>query len=110
VGKLGVREKSLIHQVVRQSTPAPSPPFHLGFIPAFLQDFDDPSDGVPGGVGNFNQTPSGGGTTNNFTTNNFLFQSLDAEDGDNGAPNSSTNFAATPATDQFIQIAFESWG
>jgi len=91
VGKLGVREKSLIHQVNRVPVSGP-PGFGTGFIPAFLQDIDDPVDGAPGGVGNFNAHPSS--TTNVYTTNNYIVSAQQdfIEDTDNGVPGSAGNF------------------
>src|SRR5512135_1400687 len=56
MGKLGVREKSLIHQTpLQKTTPIATPGFGTGFVPFGNVEPDDPEQGVPGGANNFNQ-------------------------------------------------------
>jgi hypothetical protein len=61
VGKLGVREKSLIHATpLMRASGVPVPGFGTGFLPFgnSVDLSDDAVEGVPGGVGNFNNRPS----------------------------------------------------
>jgi hypothetical protein len=54
MGKLGVREKSLIHQTpLRKSVPFPTPGFGTGFVPFGAVEAEDGEQGVPGGTLNF---------------------------------------------------------
>lgn len=95
---LGVWEKSRIHQALVQRAPGFAVPgFGTGWLP-FMDGaggLDEPQDGVPGGVRNFNQ-PSGGTTT--YVTNNYLSAGVSDDIVDDvpwSVPGGATNFNAT---------------
>lgn len=70
MGKLGVREKSLIHQTpLQRAATFAIPGFGTGWIPfPDSSGQDDPVDGVPGGAGNFS-----GQTVSSTLTNAHIF-------------------------------------
>lgn len=76
------------------------PGFGTGWLP-FMDGSgaDDPQDGVPGGVRNFNQAPST--TTNNYVTNNYLTSGVSDDIIDDmpfSPPGGALNFNAAPST------------
>lgn len=90
MGKLGVREKSLIHQVERVPV-SPVPGFGTSFLPfAVAEDTDDRGDSFPL-VTNFTGKPSSTTTV----TNLYAFPSAEADDGEQGVPGGVGNFGGS---------------
>jgi len=91
MGKLGVREKSLIHQVNRIPSSNPIPGFGTSFLPfPVSDDGDDRGDSFPTSP-NFGARPSTTTTINNV----YNFPAVESDDGEQGVPGGVGNFGGS---------------